>query len=99
MVAFVAAVFVALGLSAVNTSVADVPGAPEVTGVLQDWNVESRYMVVEGVRYEFGTGFVVLTEGGQPLPEEAIDAGVQVRFWSEKGIVEAVIVVTDGERQ
>ncbi len=99
IVGFFAAVVAMLGLSGLTASVADVPEAPEITGVLQDWNVESRYMVVGGVRYEFSYDFVLLTENGQPMPLEALDAGANVRFWSAGRVVETVILLRDGARQ
>ena len=99
IVVFFAAVVAMLGLTGLTSSLADVPEAPEITGVVQDWNAESRYMVVEGVRYEFSDDFVLLTESGQPMPADALDAGAKVRFWSDGRTVGAVIFLRDGAGQ
>lgn len=82
-----------------DTARADVPEAPEMSGAVQDWRADPGYMVVDGVRYEFGDDFLLLSEGGQPLPKDAVRVGAQVRFWSHDGVVETVILVSDGTRQ
>jgi hypothetical protein len=101
IVAFCASVLVAIGLSGVTAgvSLADVPSAPEMTGVLQDWNVESRYMVVGGVRYEFGDDFVLLNNSNELLPIDSARVGAEIRFWNRGGTVETVILLDDGKQQ
>lgn len=90
---------VALLVGGMSPASADVPEAPEITGVVQDWRADPGYMVVGGVRYEFADSFVVLSEAGQPLPAELVEVGARVRFTGIGGTVDTVILLSDGTRQ
>lgn len=101
LIAVAAALVVAVLLVGAGSARADVPESPEIVGVVQDWRAEPApgFMVVGGVRYQFGPDFVLLSEASQPLPAGIVRVGATVRFTSYDGVVETVILVSDGTRQ
>lgn len=101
LIAVTVAVVVAALFAGTDGVRADVPETTEIVGVVQDWRAEPApgFMVVGGVRYQFGPDFVLLSEASQPLPADIVRVGATVRFTSYKGVVETVILVKDGTRQ
>lgn len=99
LTALVASLAVALLIGGATTTHADVPDAPEISGVVQDWRPDSGYMVVDGVRYEFGPDFVLRSDKGPGLPLDSVQIGNRVKFASYNGVVEVVTVVSAGTSQ
>ena len=98
-ISVVLAIFVgALLLAGVSAARADVPIAPEISGVVQDWRPESGYMVVEGVRYEFASDLLVRSDKGPGLPINSVKVGDRIRFARLDGVVEAVTLVSKDAR-
>lgn len=99
LTAVVLALVLALMCASIKPAHADVPDSPEISGTVQDWRVDPGYMVVGGVRYEFGPDFVLLTDRGQPLPSDIVVVGDKVRFRSYDGVVETVVLVREGTQR
>lgn len=81
-----------LGLSA-GTGLASY--VERITGVVQDWSAEGGFLVVDGVRYEFGPGIYLVDENGLSVPFSQLNVGARVSLLEHHGAVIEIALVRE----